>query len=280
MTWHAGTETLTAYAANGLGPVASASVEAHVAACAACRGVLRDVAAVDPDRHEAVWDALVDLVDQPRRSVVERLLARLGVAPHAARLLAGTRSLQLAWLIASASAVLFAVAANGDGGRHSGVFLFLAPLLPLAGVAASHAAGDEPVSEVLAASPLGRFRLLLMRTVAVTAVSAILLTPAAVVVSGDIAAAAWLLPALLLAASTLALGAWHPPGRVTAVLGGLWIVVAFASTRPTRPGSASAALAEFAAFQPAGQLVCAVLTVAALAVAIDRSRIADLRSTP
>jgi len=279
MTWHAGTETLTAYAANRLGTVASASVEAHVAACAECRMVLHDVAAADPLRHEAVWDALVDIVDQPRRGLVERLLGRVGVAPSVARLLAGTRSLRLAWLVASAAAVLFAVIANGGGGRQSGVFLFLSPLLPLAAVAASHAAADEPVSELLAASPLGRFRLLLIRTVAAVAASAVLLTPTAVLASGDIAAAAWLLPALLLASTTLALGAWHPPGRATAVLGALWVGAAVAATRPTRPGSVSAALADFAAFQPAGQFACAVLTVAALAVAVDRSRVADLRST-
>lgn len=280
MTWHADPETLAGYAAERLGDVASASVEAHLAGCARCRAALGPGKGVDADRHEAVWAALVDVVDRPRPGFVEGALTRLGVRPHVARLLAGTRPLQRAWLLASAASLLLALVAAG-GGRHLGLFLLLAPLLPLAGVAGAHAAADEPVAEVLAASPMGRFRLLMMRAVAVTVSSIALLVPASLVMSSrGLAAAAWLLPALALATATVALASWFPAGRVAGCLATLWIASAVAATWPLRPGPVAAALAGFTAFQPLGQVACAAVALVALAVTIDRSRVADLRTTP
>lgn len=281
MTWHHDAETLAAYAENDLGGVMSASVEAHVVACGECRTALRQAPGVDRGRHEAVWDALVDVVDRPRAGVLEVLLTRLGLPAHQARLLAGTSSLQRAWLMATAAAVVFAVVAAGDGGRHLGWFLVVAPLLPLAGVVAAHGATDAPISEVLAASPVGRFRLLMIRTVAVTSMGAVLLTPSALVASrGDIAAAAWLLPGFALASSAVALSAWFPAERVAGSLALVWVATAALSTRPFGPGSAADALAGFAAFGPVGQIACALLAAGALVVAADRSRVADLRSMP
>lgn len=281
MTWHADPETLAGYAAERLGDVASASVEAHLAGCARCRSALGPGKGVDADRHEAVWAALVDVVDRPRPGFVEGVLARLGVRPHVTRLLAGTKPLQRAWLLASAASLLLAFVAAAGGGRHLGLFLLLAPLLPLAGVAGAHAAADEPVAEVLAASPTGRFRLLMMRAVAVTVSSIALLVPASLVMSSrGLAAAAWLLPALALATATVALASWFPPGRVAGCLATLWISLAVAATWPLRPGPVAAALAGFTAFQPLGQVVCAAVALVAVAVTIDRSRFADLRTTP
>lgn len=281
MTWHADPETLAGYAAERLGDVASASVEAHLAGCARCRAALGPGKGAGADRHEAVWAALVDVVDRPRSGFVEGALARLGVRPHIARLLAGTRGLQRAWLLATAASLLVALAAAAGDGRHLGLFLLLAPLLPVAGVAGAHAATDEPVTEVLSASPMGRFRLLMIRAVAVTASSVALLVPASLVMSPlGLAAAAWLLPALALATSMVALASWFPPGRVAGCLATLWIASAVAATWPLRPGPVAAALADFTAFQPLGQVACAAVALVALAVTIDRSRVADLRTTP
>lgn len=281
MTWHHDSDTLAAYADNNLGSVMSASVEAHVAACGACRAVLHEAPGVDHVRHEEVWDDLVDVVDRPRAGVIESFLNRVGLPAHVARLLAGSHSLQRAWLLATAAAVVFAVTAAGDGGRHLGLFLFVAPLLPLGAAAAAHTVTDAPISEVLAASPVGWFRLLMIRTVAVTAAGALLLAPAALVASrGDHAAVAWLLPSFALAASVVALSAWFPPARVAGSLAFVWVAAAIASTRPFPPGSAADALANFAAFAPAGQITSALLAAVAFAVAADRFRSADLRSMP
>lgn len=280
MTWHADPETLAAYATNSVGEVTSASVEAHLAGCGRCRAALAPAKGVDADHHEAVWAALVDVVDQPRPGLVEGALTRLGVRAHIARLLAGTRALQRAWLLATVASLLLALVTATDGGRHLGLFLLLAPLLPLAGVAGAHAAADEPIAEVLAASPMGRFRLLMIRAVAVTASSIAVLVPASVVMSPlGLAAAAWLLPALALATATVALASWFPAGRVAGFLATLWIASAVAATWPLRPGPVAAALAGFAAFQPLGQVACAAVALVALAVTIDRSRVADLRTT-
>ena len=84
--WHADGELLAAYHDQQLDAAARWSVEAHLTSCAACR--LQVGALVDPARLRRLREALIDAVDLPRAGVAERLLMRLGVAGHTARLLA------------------------------------------------------------------------------------------------------------------------------------------------------------------------------------------------
>jgi len=107
--WHADGELLAAYDEERLDAAARWSVEAHLTSCADCRVQAR--ALVDPARLRRLRAALVDAVDLPRAGVTERLLVRLGMAEHTARLLAATPALRGSWLLAVAAALAFAVLA-------------------------------------------------------------------------------------------------------------------------------------------------------------------------
>ena len=157
-TWHADTTLLSRYASGGLDEAGAYSLEAHLLACDRCRAGVGNVS--DHEQLDRMWAEVTEAVDAPRPGVVERGLVRLGVRDHVARVLAATPSLRLSWLGAEALALGFAVvAANAavtEGGREFGVFLFLvvAALLPVGGVAAAYGPGLDPTYEVgLFASP-------------------------------------------------------------------------------------------------------------------------------
>ena len=99
------------------------------------------------------------------------MLARLGVAPHVARLLAVTPSLTVSWFGAVAIALAVAVAGSYQGERGLVLFLCVAALAPVAGVAATFGRGIDPTHELALAAPMSSVRLLLLRTVAVVAVT-------------------------------------------------------------------------------------------------------------
>ncbi len=97
--WHADEEVLAAYRDGRLDVAGRWSVEAHLTSCAACR--LQAGALVDPARLRRLRAALIEAVDVPRAGVVERLLVRLGVPDHTARVLAATPALRGSWLLAA-----------------------------------------------------------------------------------------------------------------------------------------------------------------------------------
>jgi hypothetical protein len=96
--------------------------------------------------------------------VAERLLVRLGVADHTARLLAATPALRGSWLLAVAVTLAFAVLAAWARPGPDAILAFLcvAPLLPLAGIAVAYGPGIDPTYEIGLAAPLRSFRLLLL----------------------------------------------------------------------------------------------------------------------
>ncbi|MFD4986779.1 hypothetical protein [Streptomyces sp. NPDC058374] len=114
------------------------------------------------------------------------------------------------------------------GGAFPGVrpaLLLVAPLLPLAGVALSYGPHTDPLHELVATSPGGGLRLLLVRGGAVLAVCVPALTVAGALlppVAGGPGPAAWLLPALALTLGALALGSYLGCRNAVAVVGGLW----------------------------------------------------------
>src|SRR4029450_567883 len=153
--WHADGELLAAYDEQRLDAAARWSVEAHLTSCAACR--LQARALVEEARLQRLRVALIEAVEGPRAGVAERLLVRLGVAEHTARLLAATPALRGSWLLAVATVLAFAVLA---GWTHPGqdanlAFLCVAPLLPLAGIAAAYGPGGAPADEIGLAAPRG-----------------------------------------------------------------------------------------------------------------------------
>jgi hypothetical protein len=164
--------------------------------------------------------------------------------------------------------VLFAAVAADASPRGLAVFLTLAPMLPVAGVAATYGRLADPAYELAVASPYSLLRLLLVRsvavvgtTIAVTAVGGLALTDA------GLTAAAWLLPALGLTVTTLALSGRFPPVWVSAAVVTSWLGAVLIARQVTGD--------RLAAFGPVGQLVAvAVVGVAVVALVQQRTTFA------
>ena len=127
---------------------------------------------VGSDRLEAIWHEVERRVDAPRRSRPERMLRRLGVrrgdgAP-------GGRDADAAGAVVAGGgrrARVRGLAAAQVDERYLRMFLVVAPLGPLAGVAVAFAGGLDPTQEIGLAAPYSGLRLLLIRTAAVLAVT-------------------------------------------------------------------------------------------------------------
>ena len=261
MSWHVEPELLEAYAGGTIDQASAFSIEAHVLACESCRE--RVAGLVDQDRLARVWDEVQERVDAPRRGPVEALLVRVGTPDHLARLLAATPSLTLSWFGAVAISLAFAVAAAHHGERGVLLFLALAPLLPLGGVAVAYGAALDPTYEIALASPIRSFRLLLIRAVAVLATTTALIGAAALALPDlDWAAPAWLLPALALTLLSLALTTFISPVAAFGSVAFAWLTVVTVS--------GTVADETLVAFRGAAQIVFLILTVAGALVVAQR----------
>lgn len=274
MTWHADAALLDRYACGDIDQARASSVEAHLLNCAHCRGAV--AARVPPDRLEAGWLAMERVLDAPRPGPVERLLLRMGIPQHLARLLAATPALRLSWLSAVSLALAFAVIAsyNGQGEARMLAFLLVAPLLPVAGVAVAFAPGIDPAYEIALAAPMASFRLLLVRAAAVLASTAVLAGLAALALPEvGWVVAAWVLPALGLSAVSLALSSVAAPLPSAAAVASVWLVGVLGSEvlAARRAGAVwgSGGL-HSVAFDPAGQVAFAVMAATAVLVVLVR----------
>lgn len=267
-TWHPHTDHLTAYAGGTLTGPAADSLEAHVVGCGACRVAI--ASHVPAPRH--TWDAIALAIDVPAATMMERLLLRLGCPDHAARLLATTPSLRSSWISAVAAALGFAAVAGRllPGERGFAIFLVLAPLVPLAGVAAAYGRGGDPLHEFAEAAPVPTEHLLLLRAAAVLVVSSVLASIAAIVGLPQLGwlSVAWLLPALALTGATLALGTVLPVRTAAVVVGGGWLVATSLAVR--------AVAAPLDAFGGITQLASFLLALAAAVVVATRTSHFDL----
>ncbi|MFC8424447.1 zf-HC2 domain-containing protein [Streptomyces sp. NPDC057236] len=275
--WHVSEEDLRAYARGGLPAPLLWSADTHLTACAHCRAVLAEVS--DPVALDAGWERLDAELDAPRPGLLESLLLRLGIADHTARLLAATPALRRSWLGAVAAVLLLTVAVtagHGTGGSPT-LFLALAPLLPLAGVALSYGPALDPTYEMAVVAPTHGFRLLMIRTVAVLGAGLGLNGLATLALPGyGLRALAWLLPALALTATGLALTARLGPVLAPSLVGGGWIALLLTADA-TRSGTDG----PLAPFTAAGQGVSAAVTaLAAVLLVLLRDRFdLDRRST-
>lgn len=254
MTWHVSEEDLRAYARAELAAPLLWSADTHLAACAECRAVLAEVS----DPVDAGWERLDAELDVPRPGLFEGLLVRLGVADHTARLLAATPVLRRSWL---ASVVFLLVTTVGvvHSAHSPTLFLALAPLLPLAGVALSYGPALDPTYEMAVVAPVHGFKLLMIRTLAVLAAGLGLNGLATLALPGyGLRALAWLLPALALTATGLALTPRFGPVLAPSLVGGAWVALIAAAD-----ASGDGPLIPFTA---AGQTTAAA--VAALAVGL------------
>ena len=243
-TWHADPAMLELYAAEDLDDVRASSLEAHFLACGHCREALAPM--VPAQQLDAIWHGIETTLVSPQPGVVERTLLRLGVHEHVARLLSATPSLRLSWFLAEGFALVSAalVAENTAGTRAGGpslfLFLVLAALAPMAGVAAAFGPGVDPAHESEIASPMRSDRLLFIRATAVLAASIAIGALASIALPGmDRTVALWLLPALALTLATLAVGTWLAPIVAACVVGLGWVAfaaaVSIASTDPLAP---------------------------------------------
>ena len=222
MSSHIEARMLDAYAAGDVDAAHAFSIEAHVVECAACQAAISS--AVDPLRLDRVWRDVEDRLDAPRAGPVESVLTRIGVAGHLARLLAATPSLTLSWLASVTVVLAVAVLLAQEGERGLLVFLCVAAVLPVAGVAAAFGRGLDPTYELAVAAPLSSVRLLLIRAAAVLTVTILLAGAAALGLPGfGWTAAAWLLPSLGLTILSLALATYVAPLTAFGTVSGAWI---------------------------------------------------------
>jgi class 3 adenylate cyclase len=190
------------------------------------------------------------------RGPVEAVLMRMRVPDHVARLLAATPSLRVSWLGATALALGFSILA-AYGSRDPLLFLVVAPLLPLGGVAAAFGPGVDPTYEVGMACPVRSSHLLLIRATAVLATTSVLAGIASLTLPRlDWTAAAWVLPSLGLTIASLALATVMRPLTAAGTVAFLWVAGSIVSQR--------VATVPDAAFRGPGQIAFfAVIVVAA-----------------
>lgn len=259
MSWHVDELAVRRYQDGEADRVASASLEAHLTGCEQCREMLT----VDEDWLERSWIAVADQVEPGAPTVVERGLTKLGVPSHLARVVAVSPALRISFLLALALVMGFAALAstsNPSGGTYR-VFLAVAPLLPVVGVAFAYGRLVDPAFEFTMVAPIDSFRLLLLRAATVLTVSIVfgLLVWPFVPAPRSIGISAWLLPALALTLITLALASRFEIWLAGAVVGGGWVAAMLLATTW-----------EFQAFNADAQVVYAALTVLAAGAVLFR----------
>ncbi len=225
MTWHIDQPTMNRYEEGGLDRVAASSLEAHTNQCGQCRSLV----SVDPGIFELQWLKIADRIEVGRRGLIERALERSGVPDHIARVVALSPALRASFVLAVLLVLVFAAAAStsNPGAGSYRIFLIVAPLLPVAGVAMAFGKLVDPAHELTLASPIDAFRLLLWRAAAVLTVSlgaAFLFWPV-VPAPSTVGFAAWVIPAFALTLTTLALSSRFEPSVGSGIVTAGWLLV-------------------------------------------------------
>lgn len=220
--WHPPPQLLRSYA-TGRSP--AASVEAHLVACAACRAAVRPLA--DTRLVTETRAQLLAELHAPPRPWIVRLAERCGLRDSEAVLISASNAMSTTWLVSLVLTVGFTLLANlfaGDLGV--AVFLLLAPLVPVVGVAVLYQSSQPSLERIGRAAPYASMRLVLVRTLAVLAASLPLCLVAAVVVHHEGAGlVGWLLPSLAFTVLALALGAWIAIELACTVVSLGWAVI-------------------------------------------------------
>lgn len=260
--WHPDDTVLRAFSDAGIGPVLAASTEEHLLRCAHCRSRLAaTLPSADRVELDGVWARVRSAVEVPAPSRFGGLLRRLGLSAETRQLLAAVSALRRAYLLGTALCLVFtATAATYANVFSVSLFLLIAPLAPVVGVAISYGGDLDPAHELVVVSPYGALRLLLLRSAAVIATSvppavlAGLLLPAP-----DWVAVAWLTPAAAGIAVALALTPVFGTTAATGLVCGAWSAPVLAALHARDPLVVLAA--------PAQALLIAITVVAALVVA-------------
>jgi len=224
MSQHPDQQAIADYQSGALAEADNLALEGHLEECRRCRGLLTD----DPVWVEASWNQLRSAVRQPRASWLQRSLAALRVPDATASLIATSPAFRPAWIL-SVSIVLVATAAAGTVVTTQPIgllpFLAVAPLVPILGVAVSYASRRDPIYVITMLTPNGGLKLLLQRTLAVTALSLLLaVVPGIVFMPADLSLA-WLLPAIATTSCTLALGTVLALPIAATIVGTGWLLL-------------------------------------------------------
>lgn len=221
-------------------------------------------------RLAANLDAIMGEISAPPRSRFERTLLAVRVPEPTARLVAATPVLRWAWFAAVAIVLLFAASAGAEQwrpGDQLAVFLALAPIVPVIGVALAYGPHADRAYEVTVAAPLSGLRLLLLRSLTVVAAAAVL--SLALVITAPTEGwmrLAWLLPAAATTGCALALATRLGMRRaaIAVVVGWLSLVIVVAQVRDDAT----------APFRTVGQFIAAgVALAAAAAIVLGRHRL-------
>ncbi|MEQ1873668.1 MAG: zf-HC2 domain-containing protein [Ilumatobacteraceae bacterium] len=215
-------------------------------------------------------DAIMGEITAPKRSRFERALLALRVPEPTARLMAATPVLRWAWFAAVGLVLLMAAGAGSkqwEAGDQLAVFLALAPIVPVLGVALAYGPHSDRAYEVTVATPLSGLRLILLRTVTVVVAAAALslLTVLTSPTEGWLRLA-WMLPALATTSMALAVGAYVGVRRAAIGVGLGWLTLVVFVAQINDDATAP--------FGVIGQVGAAVVAVAgAVTLVIGRRRL-------
>ena len=182
-------------------------------------------------RLAANFSAIEAEIDAPAPGFVARLLLRLGVGEGTVPLVTATPALRRSFVVSVLVAVLFALSAannntTAEGADRIVVFLTMAPLIPLAGVALAFGPRVDPTHEVALAAPIDGFRLFLIRALTVVGASTLVLLVASMLVpAGGSHRVAWLLPALAATSVTMGLSTRFDPRMASGAVAVVWIAI-------------------------------------------------------
>ena len=259
--WHLDEATLRAYVDGYPLPVIGASVEAHLVDCPDCRVRLGEL--MPHARVDEAWTAIRAHIEAPRRSGAEKLMHLVGMSTEVARFLVAVPAFRGAWLLGLLAVTLFAGLAALFAGEHGlALFLIVAPLAPVAGVAASFGGDADPCHELVTATPYPAVRLLLLRTTGVLITSLPITLLVGLALPGPAwLGVAWLSPAAAGVSLTLLLSPVIGSTVTSATLGACWSAGVVSASWVGDPSTVA---------DPAVQLVSAALTLAAVAAILLR----------
>ena len=233
-TWHVAHEMFASYVRGDAGAVAGTSLEQHLVHCASCRTRMADH--VDPLPLDALWGRIRAEALAPNRSWMQRVLGWAHVSDGDALLLATAPSLRGSWFAGVAATLMFTMLAGlYRDGVGVALFLLVAPLIPVAGVALAHGADVDPSYEVTVAAPYSSSRLLLLRTAAVLVTSLPLALVAGLIPAYGRTGVLWLIPAVAFTAVVLAASTWINPTQAAIFLACAWAVAVVSATRVLDP---------------------------------------------
>jgi predicted anti-sigma-YlaC factor YlaD len=222
MTWHIPDATMRLYISEQVGAADAWSVEAHLMSCEACRRRFSRQTVADTDgdsRRERAWVAIAQKLPSQGRG-------QPGTRRREARVLAASGpGARWAWLASCGLLIILAaVMAISDAADVAPWLGVLAPVVSLLGVAMSYGSGLDHSYEVIASTPGGGLRLLLIRTATVLAVTTPTVLVAGLLV-GYSSPWLWLAASLGLTLVTLAVGSVTGVERAAAFVAVGWALV-------------------------------------------------------